>query len=63
MMIQTNGIVKIVSSSLIALILINSLPSISNAILLGITYLVIGVVYAWKMSKNKKKLFLYYVVD
>jgi len=55
MMIQTNGIVKIVSSSLTALILINSLPSIPNTILLGITYLVIGVVYDWKMNKNEKK--------
>lgn len=54
--IQINGMVKVISSSLIALILVGTLPSIPNVILLGITYLTIGTIYVWKVSRDKKKI-------
>jgi len=54
--ITINGKFKVIVSSIISLILVLAIPSITNAIMLGIVYGVIGIIYIWKTSNNKQKL-------
>lgn len=52
--ITINGKFKVIVSSIISLILVLAIPSITNAIMLGIVYGVIGIIYILK-TKGKKK--------
>lgn len=52
---KEKGYLKMIISSLLALGLIFAIPSIANAFILGVTYLVTSVIYIWKTSQNKGK--------